>query len=497
MQNGTLLQFFHWYYPADGSLWKHLSKEANRLADLGVTAVWTPPAFKGSKGKDSEGYDMYDMYDLGEFDQKGTTRTKYGTKQEYLHAINAVHQAGMQAYVDVIINHLSGADDTEKIPARKVNPDNRNEFISDTYTIEAYTKFDFPGRKNQYSPFKWDHTCFSGVDFDQEREEKGIFKIAGQYGEGWEEVADTEHGNYDYLMGNDLEYRNPAVREEIKRWGEWYWKQAGFDGIRMDAVKHIAPSFIKEWLDHVRSVAGRDLFAVGEYWAPEKLEDMLRFIDIMEGRMSLFDAPLHHNLFEAACHGKDFDLTTIFNKTLTAERPSFAVTLVGNHDTQPLQMLEAPIENWFKELAYSLILLREQGYPCVFYPDLYGAKYTDKDGNGNDCEVVLERMPNLEKLLRARKLFAYGRQRDYLDFPTCIGWTREGDAAREGSGCAVLMSNADKGSKKMEIGRQHAGKKFCDHLGKRPEKITIQEDGWAEFYCEAGSVSVWAPTTGS
>ncbi|MDI8752022.1 hypothetical protein MJH54_31455, partial [Salmonella enterica subsp. enterica serovar Montevideo] len=42
----------------------------------------------------------------------------------------------------------------------------------------------------------------------------------------------------------------------------------------------------------------------------------------------------------------------------------------ANHDTQPLQALEAPVEPWFKPLAYALILLRENGVPSVFYPDL-------------------------------------------------------------------------------------------------------------------------------
>ncbi|MFP1495627.1 hypothetical protein ACLB1Q_02310 [Escherichia coli] len=37
------------------------------------------------------------------------------------------------------------------------------------------------------------------------------------------------------------------------------------------------------------------------------------------------------------------------------------MTLVANHDTQPLQALRAPVEPWFKPLAYALILLRENG----------------------------------------------------------------------------------------------------------------------------------------
>jgi alpha-amylase len=52
--------------------------------------------------------------------------------------------------------------------------------------------------------------------------------------------------------------------------------------------------------------------------------------------------------------------------------------MVSNHDTQPLQSLESVVEAWFKPLAYALILLRKDGYPCVFAADYYGAEYKDK-----------------------------------------------------------------------------------------------------------------------
>ena len=52
------------------------------------------------------------------------------------------------------------------------------------------------------------------------------------------------------------------------------------------------------------------------------------------------------------------------------------MTLVENHDTQPMQALESPVADWFKPLAYSIILMRAEGYP-IFYPDYYGANYSD------------------------------------------------------------------------------------------------------------------------
>jgi len=50
MTNGVMMQFFHWYNPADGTLWKELEDKAQDLANVGITALWLPPAYKGSVG---------------------------------------------------------------------------------------------------------------------------------------------------------------------------------------------------------------------------------------------------------------------------------------------------------------------------------------------------------------------------------------------------------------------------------------------------------------
>ena len=487
MINGTMMQYFHWYVP-EGKLWKQVKNEAPRLAALGITSVWLPPAFKGMSGLESRGYDLYDLYDLGEFNQKETVATRYGTKEEYLDCLKALKEHNIQVYVDVVLNHMGGADEMERITVRKVDDENRNHFISDRFEIDAYTKFTFPGRKNKYSQFVWDHHCFTGVDYAADLKETAIFSIQNEYGSGWEEVISNEKGNFDYLMCTDIEYRNEAVREEIKRWGKWYLETTGFDGVRLDAVKHIAPEVMSEWLDYMRSLKP-DLFAVGEYWAPGDLPLLHKFIDATGRRMALFDACLHHNLFQASQLGREYDLRKIFEDTLVAADPEMAVSVVDNHDTQPLQMLEAPVEPWFKPIAYSLTLLREQGYPCVFYPDLYGACYNDKGHDGNDCEVVLPVIEDLEKLLTARKNFAFGPQRDYFEQANCIGWVREGLEGKPG--CAVLISTGDENQLYMEMGSQYAGKTFIDLLGHRNDEIQLNEKGGGNLSVNGGSVSVW------
>ncbi|AEV99521.1 Glucan 1,4-alpha-maltohexaosidase [Niastella koreensis GR20-10] len=490
MTNGTIIQFFHWYYPADGSLWDHARDKAAELAKLGITACWLPPACKAQNGPDASGYDAYDLYDLGEFDQKGSVRTKYGTKEAYLGAIHTLNEKGIGVYADVVLNHKGGADEKERITVIRVNEEDRNEQLSEPFEIEAYTRFTFPGRKGKYSAFIWDHHCFTGVDYAADLQESSIFRIRNEYGDNWEDVVASEKGNYDFLMCADIEFRNPAVRDELKRWGEWFLKEAPFAGVRLDAVKHMSPAFIVEWLDHMRSLKP-DLFAVGEYWAPEDLPVMLQFLEATQNKIALFDAPLHRNFFDASNKGKEYDLRNILKNSILETNPSLAVTIVANHDTQPVQLLEAPIQPWFRPLAYSLVLLREAGYPCVFYPDLYGAQYTIKDADGKAHEIKEEPCAHLPLLLTTRKLYGYGKQRDYFDAPDCIGWTREGIADQPGSGCAVVLSTGDAATKKMEMGAAHAGKVFVDCLGNRLEPVTIDEPGWAEFPVNAGSVSVW------
>jgi len=488
--NATMIQFFHWYSEGDGKLYEEIIRSAEYLSDLGITAVWLPPAYKGANGGYSVGYDPYDLFDLGEFDQKGTIPTKYGTKEQYLEAIKILHEKDIQIIVDIVLNHKSGGDEKETFNVLKVDQNNRNQVISEPFEIESFTKFTFPGRNKKYSDFEWNFTCFSGVDFAEN--EAGIFRIVNDYAtENWDMMIDDEMGNYDFLMYNDIEHRNPFVREELNYWAKWYYEQTGFDGVRLDAVKHISPGFYKEWLQLLRSNSGKNIFAVGEYWAPGKLGLLQKYIDATDGNMSLFDSSLQHHFHIASLEGNRYDLRKIFDETLTLADPVHSVTVVDNHDTQPLQKLEAPVEEWFKPIAYALILLRESGYPCIFYPDLFGAHYTDKDKEGNDQEIFLNKTDGIENLLKARKEHAYGAQKDYFEDANCLGWIREGDG--EHTGCAVVISNKDAYNKPMEMGKQYSGQQFFDLLGKHEEKITIDENGWGNFPVPAGNVSVWIP----
>ena len=140
--------------------------------------------------------------------------TKYGTRDEYLRAVRACHDAGLEVYADIVLNHRMGADEAETVRADAVNSANRNQDISPNEEIQAWTKFTFPGRHGKYSDFVWNWSCFDGVDWDDRRKRHQIFEFEGKT---WENGVDTENGNYDYLMGADLDMKNPAVLEELDR----------------------------------------------------------------------------------------------------------------------------------------------------------------------------------------------------------------------------------------------------------------------------------------
>lgn len=473
--NGIIMQYFEWYMDCKQNLWNDITNQAEKLADMGITALWLPPAYKGMGGKDEVGYAVYDVYDLGEFDQKGTIKTKYGSKEEYLNCIMALKQNGIESYADIVLNHKMGADMLQTIPATKVDWGNHNEQISDQETVRVATKFTFPGRKHKYSDFEWNWTHFDGIDYDENSKQNAIFKFKEK---DWNGAVDEEFGNYDYLMGADIDFKNPEVIEECTKWGKWYTDMTKVDGFRLDAVKHIDALFYKDWIKTLREQTKEELFTVGEYWSGD-ISKLHRYIEETEGQISLFDVPLHYHL-ETASKDENYDMSKILEGTLVKENPSKAVTFVDNHDTQPGQALQSFVESWFKPAAYSIILLRNEGYPCIFYGDFYGIPH-DK----------VEPVKNLETIIGLRKYKAYGEQHDYFDHPDYIGWTREGDEEHIKSGLAVVISNACDGEKRMYIGTKFIGEKFIDALGNCEEEIKIDEEGYGTFKVKGKSVSIW------
>lgn len=391
--------------------------------------------------------------------------------------MEAFQKNGVEVLSDIVLNHRMGADEKEKVQAVEESWNNRYENRSGEMEIEAWTKFTFPGRNGKYSTFQWNHNHFDGVDWDEPHQKKAVFRLAGKE---WDLEVDQENGNYDYLMGADLDLGDPEVSRELINWGKWYIDTTGTDGFRLDAVKHMNASFYKEWLEAMREYTGKDMFAVGEYWSAD-VSRLTHYLEQSGSSMSLFDVPLHFQFYQISNANSAFDMAQLFQGTLLQRDETHCVTFVDNHDTQPGQALQTFVAEWFKPLAYGIILLQEKGTPCVFYGDYYGIPH--------DQRKPVRLLPILMTL---RQTHAYGKENDYYDDQNIVGFTREGQDKEHG--LALLITDGPGGSKKMYAGKEHAGQSYLDACGNCGGNVVIDADGYGTFTVDGGSISVWIPS---
>lgn len=146
-QKDVMLQAFYWDVPIDaennkGLWWNNLANKASDFKNFGITGIWVPSPAKGNWGIYDMGYGIYDHYDLGNYSQKGSVETRFGSRSELENMISAMHDTlgtkpKVEVYADIILNHIYSADeDVEVNPAIK-------QYVFD----EAYRN------GNQYVPY--------------------------------------------------------------------------------------------------------------------------------------------------------------------------------------------------------------------------------------------------------------------------------------------------------------------------------------------------------
>ena len=445
----VMMQAFFWDVPkktASFGWWKNLEQKAPELAAAGITAVWIPPPSKGHVGQDDVGYGIYDRYDLGEFDQKGSVGTRYGTLDELLAAISALHASGIKVYVDVVMNHLLGADAVEAVS------------LLGGGAATVHTRFDYPGRGKTYSAFAWNKDRFNGI------QEGGGWK---QW-HAWDFEPSADGEVYDNLLGAEIRYSDPSVRAETVAWGRWLTAKLGVDGYRVDAIKHIYLPFINEWLDAVKG----DRFVVSEVWNgdPKKLA---AYVTATGGRTHLFDVALHY-VFQRMSDGEgNFDMRELMRAGLVAERPELSVTFVDNHDTVNGGALFSPVTN-LKMLAYAYILTHD-GYPCVFYKDYYEGALGEE----------------IKRLIAVRRAHAHGpgRAHEESDADVYI-YSRAGDKDHTG---LLLLLNDGAAAAERTVVSPFGKATLVDASGHSSAEVETDAAGLGKFPVPARGYSLWVP----
>ena len=274
----AMLQYFN-------TSWSEITRKIPELAEVGYSSLWLPPPTKGSGGL-SVGYDMWDPFDIGSKDQRNTVRTRYGNESELLELVKIAHRFGIRVYFDNIMNHrafdIPGYNESTSI---EIYPGMVPEDFHLQRTQEGfYRKWDNtrdwnsawqvqnlgladlidiaqePGATN-YNFGNSEGSTFPKIKFirDLDRPEQYAYDKDGNYigfgglltlaeslledeGNSSPSDADIKARAQQYLQNNRSVYEE-YVEEYLNRAARWLIDRTKADGLRLDAVKHVAPDF--------------------------------------------------------------------------------------------------------------------------------------------------------------------------------------------------------------------------------------------------------------
>lgn len=442
---GVMMQAFYWDCPRRDGLefqwWNAVRAKVPALAQTGFTSLWLPPVHKAANlGGPSMGYDPYDYYDLGEYDQKGSIPTWFGTKQDLLALIETAHAHGISLIADMVINHNSGADGQE------LNP------------ISGQKRWTLFRPKSHKFLRNWE--CFHPNNYER-----------------WDE---STFGDMP-----DLSHRNPYVFGEVINLARWLVEEIGFDGFRYDYVKGFSAGVVTALQEYRYLRNGQPFvpYGVAEHWgsasSSENWVNLTNFSNV--NPVDAFDFSLREML-KALCDQYGFSLRNMLVwETLLGKQPHTTVTFVENHD---LRDEGRPIVN-DKLLAYSYILTHE-GYPCVYWQDYY------------NFDLALEGTPNgIAALVKAHNSNAGGGTRVlYVDDDLYI--MQRGGHENQPGLVYVLNNRGDRWHGAW-VSTQWQGVEFepvawwsAADLS-RPQDQFSGSSGSAQFYAPPRGYAVYAP----
>jgi maltose alpha-D-glucosyltransferase/alpha-amylase len=173
-----------------------LTSKLDHLASLGVDCLWIQPMYPSPFRDD--GYDISDYTAI---------HPSYGTLQDFQTFLHAAHARGLRVIIELVLNHTSDQH---------------------AWFVEARSSTDNPRR---------DWYVWSDTD-DRYRGVRIIFVDTELSNWAMDPVSKAYYWHRFFSHQPDLNYDNPAVREEI--WNVMkFWLDLGVDGFRVDAVPYL------------------------------------------------------------------------------------------------------------------------------------------------------------------------------------------------------------------------------------------------------------------
>ena len=392
----VVLQGYWWDYFNANYSYKYadyLSALAPRLRSIGIDAVWIPPTVKNSQIT-YMGYSPFDHYDLGEKYQKGFLKTKMGDKDQLLRMVAVLKANGIDVIQDIVLNHVDGAGsqngaggrDPAAIDDGSTNKFKNFRYVSYATPASAEAASNYLARSGRFSK-NWPNfypnnsyiccsnemnTPYWGPDISYESNSYGL----------------SSNATYNPNQSSDY------MRTNTRNWLMWYKKQMGWEGVRIDAIKHFPTYIVEDFLWNIQHGNGwangtDDMFAVGEWVGGASALD--QWCNDVQNRAVTFDFSLRNALTGIIQGNGSFDLGTVPNYQQSNRQRT--VPFVNNHDTfRPILDNNGNYNGWNLgsqlgpqiepndprlSVVYA-IAFAVDGAPMVYFEDLFDIGY-----NGN------------------------------------------------------------------------------------------------------------------
>jgi glycosidase len=535
--------------------WDEIYERLPEIAEIGYESIWTPPPGKSPIGGPyphayggNVGYNSCDRFDLGDHPQRGHWETRYGSRTSMRNMVDNAHQMDLKIYPDIVFNHTGNGPDYRTYPG--MVPQDFHVWVDQSQP---------GGFKRAPRMFEWSPDNGYGGTLHQELVSLMdiVLEFDGRFqgNNGPRYAADPtpfvrhpgDPEKYPYF--NQTGFVTENSRQFITRWINWLGYAMDYDGVRLDAPKHVAKEYFG--LPN-QNLAERDqslIYNIQKNFNERRgLNDSNQFDDMYSNYIRRDDALVYSEFFIGSIGETDYwrnpsdrnwgiqtryldfprksqMIMAAFNggnlaaldNTTAGFSPEEGVIFAHSHDEDPPGKLE---------LAYAYILTRV-GTPVVYFTGNNLADNEDKEENGitwmrkgYDGALGDKNAGTIPNLIYIHNQFARGRE-----------WTRwaEGDFfaferyedlnsnGRPNSGEGLLLTVLnDSGSDQTRNGIQTSfapGTILKDYTGRNPNTVTVGSDGkvnitvggwwgqgfgcWAPFNAEGPSAGAPITFTGS
>ena len=450
-----------------GGDWVGITQKINEgyFTNMGVSAIWISSPVQNSDYIDpSNGCAPYHGYWGRDF---FLPNQYFGTMEEFTTLVSTAHSKDIKVIIDFAPNHTS------------------------------FAVYDGIKQPNDGALYKNGELVSTYSD-----DTKGVFNHVSDQ---WAEFDTWEHTVYAPLFGlADLNQQN-AITDQYLKDAIKVWLDAGVDGIRVDAVKHMSLGWQKNWVNSIYDYKPVFIFGEWSHSATTSEPNMENFAN--ESGMSLLDfrynTAVRSALANALTSGytmKDFH-NTMMDMEQDYDCINDQVTFLDNHD-QSRFMTEAGNNKLTLDIAFAL-QMTSRGIPCVYYgteqymSDAAGGKsdpYNRADMTSFDqTSRAYQIISKLAPLRKSNPALAYGStQERWLNddvyvyervFGNNVVMTAINRNQSTGYQLEGLLSSLPNGTYNDVLGNLLGG-----------GNISVTKGKVSDYYLGAGQVAVWEYT---